>query len=295
MGRLSPSTRLVLLIAVALAPAAVVTLVRETSGGMAAWLAPLVVAASIAAALAACWVFVRGGHGGRRIDAALQAHERELQASLAQRDLLLRELHHRVKNNLQMISSLLSLQGERIRSPRIRRIFADAQNRVLTLSLLHRHLYERSNWTQVDFRAFLNDLVQHLSRTHERVGGPTVRIEVDAAVAPVGPDIAIPVGLIVTEAVSNAMRHAFAETAAPRIAVAFRDSGARFELSVDDNGVGIAPAAVPPGDGDGLGFTLLRGLVAQLGGDMAVAPRAEGGTRVRVTFAKPADDQAAPP
>jgi two-component sensor histidine kinase len=73
---------------------------------------------------------------------------------------MLREIHHRVKNNLQMISSLLNLQAGEIRSPRIRRFFGDAQNRVLTLSILHRHLYERSSWALVDFQQFISDLVR---------------------------------------------------------------------------------------------------------------------------------------
>ena len=76
---------------------------------------------------------------------------------------MLREIHHRVKNNLQMISSLLNLQAGEIRSPRIRRFFGDAQNRVLTLSILHRHLYERSSWSLVDFQQFISDLVRQIS------------------------------------------------------------------------------------------------------------------------------------
>ena len=76
---------------------------------------------------------------------------------------MLREIHHRVKNNLQMISSLLNLQAGEIRSPRIRRFFGDAQNRVLTLSILHRHLYERTSWSLVDFQRFISDLVRQIS------------------------------------------------------------------------------------------------------------------------------------
>ncbi|TXL73320.1 sensor histidine kinase [Vineibacter terrae] len=209
-----------------------------------------------------------------------------LQADLAQRDALLRELHHRVKNNLQMISSLLSLQAGRIRSPRIRRVFAGAQNRVLTMSLLHRHLYERTNWTQVDFQAFLNDLVRHLSVGDSAPAGPGVRFTVSAPVMAVGPDVAIPVGLIVTEAVSNALAHAFADVAEPRVTIQVIDRDGQFELLIEDDGVGIADGDDDLADG-GLGFTLLRGLSAQLGGEASVSRRAEGGTSVRVRFPNP--------
>lgn len=290
MNRLSLPTRLTVLGAIALAPALVLALVlaRDGFSGVAPAVGWAMAVAAYLVALAAFAVIVRRWSGGPDPAASVvQARERELQASLAQSDIVLRELHHRVKNNLQMISSLLSLQADRIRSPRIRRIFADAQNRVVGLSLLHKHLYERANWTQVDFQAFLNDLVRHLSGNSRQLGGPDVTIEVAAPVIEVGPDIAIPVGLIVTEAVSNAIRHAFADVAAPRIDIGVRPVETRFVVTIDDNGVGIAPEAVPPADGDGLGFTLLRGLAAQLGGEAAVSRRPEGGTRVAVTFPRP--------
>ena len=103
------------------------------------------------------------GEGVRAMAEAIASREEELRAGLEQRDHMLREIHHRVKNNLQMISSLLNLQAGEIRSPRIRRFFGDAQNRVLTLSILHRHLYERSSWALVDFQQFISDLVRQIS------------------------------------------------------------------------------------------------------------------------------------
>ena len=110
------------------------------------------------------------GEGVTAMAEAIASREAELRAGLEQRDHMLREIHHRVKNNLQMISSLLNLQAGEIRSPRIRRFFGDAQNRVLTLSILHRHLYERSSWALVDFQQFISDLVRQIS-----VGAPRAR------------------------------------------------------------------------------------------------------------------------
>ena len=141
--------------------------------------------------------------------AAIASREHELKAGLEQRDHMLREIHHRVKNNLQMISSLLNLQAGEIRSPRIRRFFGDAQNRVLTLSILHRHLYERSSWSLVDFQQFISDLVRQISVARPGVERPTPRYQIRAPIMAVGPDIAIPVGLIVTEAVGRALNHDF--------------------------------------------------------------------------------------
>ena len=125
--------------------------------------------------------------------AAIASREAELKAGLEQRDHMLREIHHRVKNNLQMISSLLNLQAGEIRSPRIRRFFGDAQNRVLTLSILHRHLYERSSWSLVDFQQFISDLVRQISVGRPRIPtGRTPRYQIRAPIMAVGPDIAIP-------------------------------------------------------------------------------------------------------
>jgi two-component sensor histidine kinase len=145
------------------------------------------------------------GEGVRAMAAAIASREAELRAGLEQRDHMLREIHHRVKNNLQMISSLLNLQAGEIRSPRIRRFFGDAQNRVLTLSILHRHLYERSSWALVDFQQFISDLVRQISVGRRKPDRPQPRYQIRAPIMAVGPDIAIPIGLIVTEAVSSAL------------------------------------------------------------------------------------------
>lgn len=219
---------------------------------------------------------------------AIRVREGQLQASLGQREHMLREIHHRVKNNLQMVSSLLSLQAEKIRSPRILRLFGDAQNRLLTLSILHRHLYERSNWSSVDFQAYINDLVRHLSSN--RIGNdlPDVRFTIDAPVWAVGPDTAIPVGLIVTESVSNAFTHAFAGIEKPEIRISAQEIDSDMEICIEDNGKGLAADFNVDDDDHGLGVMLIRGLSMQLGGTLEIVSLPGGGTAVRVRFPKPA-------
>jgi two-component sensor histidine kinase len=212
--------------------------------------------------------------------------EGELRASIEQRDHMLREIHHRVKNNLQMISSLLSLQAGKIRSSRIRRHFTDAQNRVLALSILHRHLYERSSWALVDFQQFISDLVRQLTSDRQDIL-PAVRFHIRAPVMAVGPDTAIPVGLIVTEAVTNAMRHAFQDIASPEIRIIASQNDGQVELLIEDNGVGWSGAQLGPDEGDGFGFTLIRGLATQLGGDVELAGGESQGARVVIRFPLP--------
>ncbi|CAN5500496.1 sensor histidine kinase PhyK [soil metagenome] len=223
--------------------------------------------------------------------AAIASREQELKAGLEQRDHMLREIHHRVKNNLQMISSLLNLQAGEIRSPRIRRFFGDAQNRVLTLSILHRHLYERSSWSLVDFQQFISDLVRQITVARPGVERPTPRYQIRAPIMAVGPDTAIPVGLIVTEAVSRALNHDFSGVAVPEIRIeAIEKEGGEAELVIEDNGVEVSRAAVGNNPRGSFGMTLMRGLAMQLGGEAKVEPRDGGGTRVVVSFPLPRDE-----
>ena len=231
------------------------------------------------------------GDGVRAMADAIASRERALRAGLEQRDHMLREIHHRVKNNLQMISSLLNLQAGEIRSPRIRRFFGDAQNRVLTLSILHRHLYERSSWSLVDFQQFISDLVRQLSVGRPGVERPQPRYHIRAPIMAVGPDTAIPVGLIVTEAVSSALSHDFTGVAQPEIRIeAVERSGHEVELVIEDNGRDTAQGSIGPGSRRGFGLTLIRGLAMQLGGAVELSPGASGGTRVVVTFTLPGDE-----
>ena len=231
------------------------------------------------------------GAGVRQMAEAIASREDELKSGLEQRDHMLREIHHRVKNNLQMISSLLNLQAGEIRSPRIRRFFGDAQNRVLTLSILHRHLYERSSWSLVDFQQFISDLVRQISIARPGQDGPAPRFHIRAPIMAVGPDIAIPVGLIVTEAVSSALRHGFDGVAAPEIRIEAVDKGGEeVELVIEDNGRDTSQGTIGANVRSGFGLTLVRGLAMQLGGEVRVYGRDGGGTRVVVGFPMPKEE-----
>ncbi|MDP3241491.1 MAG: histidine kinase dimerization/phosphoacceptor domain -containing protein, partial [Reyranella sp.] len=210
------------------------------------------------------------GAGVTAMAEAISSREAALRANLEQRDHMLREIHHRVKNNLQMISSLLNLQAGEIRSPRIRRFFGDAQNRVLTLSILHRHLYERSSWSLVDFQQFISDLVRQISVGRARGDQPAPRFHIRAPIMAVGPDTAIPIGLIVTEAVSIALTHDFSRAATPEIRIETSERGEEVQLVIEDNGVARDDgAAIPDGKG-GFALTLIRGLAMQLGGEVTI-------------------------
>jgi two-component sensor histidine kinase len=231
------------------------------------------------------------GAGVTAMAEAIASREAELRAGLEQRDHMLREIHHRVKNNLQMISSLLNLQAGEIRSPRIRRFFGDAQNRVLTLSILHRHLYERSSWSLVDFQQFISDLVRQISVGRTAPGRTAPRFHIRAPTMAVGPDTAIPIGLIVTEAVSMAFEHDFSGVSTPEIRIEAAERGDDVELVIEDNGVDHEKSALGQDGRGGFALTLVRGLAMQLGGEARIERKGDGSSRVCVVFPTPTPDE----
>lgn len=215
----------------------------------------------------------------------ISAREGELRESLAQKEILVREIHHRVKNNLQLVMSLLNLHARRIRDPRAEAAFAEARSRINALATLHRRLYESENLQQVDVRWFLEDLCAELRRGG--LSGPRdIELTVQASDEVIGPDIAVPLGLLVTEAITNAYKHAFENVEHGLIEVAVRrDSADTLLLSVRDNGTGFDPATtdIEPG---GLGRSLIDAFVRQLRGELEI--RSDEGTLVQVRFRAPA-------
>ena len=219
-----------------------------------------------------------------RMADTIQAREAELRESLAQKEVLVREIHHRVKNNLQLVMSLLNLHARRIRDPRAEAAFAEARSRINALATLHRRLYESENLQEVDLRWFLKDLCAELRR-----GGLPGTQDVDLTVtAPdevIGPDIAVPLGLLVTEAITNAYKHAFSGVDQGVIEVIVRrDSDETLTLIVRDNGVGFDSTAAGEA-ASGLGRSLIDAFVRQLHGELRIG--SDQGTEVEVRFRAP--------
>jgi PAS domain S-box-containing protein len=188
--------------------------------------------------------------------------EEQLRASLREKELLLKEVHHRVKNNLQVISSLLSLQAQGLRDPAMIRLLQESQGRVRSMALIHEQLCRSSDLARVDFAAYVHDLVGHL---HQGLGGSAARVAVrlDVEPLPLPLDLAIPCGMIVNELVSNAMEHAFPGGRAGEIRIRLARDDAGYCLLIADNGVGMPGA---PGDGEAtsIGLKVVRALAAQI-------------------------------
>lgn len=212
----------------------------------------------------------------------LSARENELRDSLAQKEILVREIHHRVKNNLQLVMSLLNLHARRIRDPRAEVAFAEARSRINALATLHRRLYESESLQEIDLKWFLEDLSSELRRGGLS-RGRTVELVVEAPSEVIGPDVAVPLGLLVTEAITNAYKHAFNERDGGHISVqVLRESPTQLLLRIRDDGTGFDPAASTSQDHTGLGRSLIEAFVRQLRGELEV--RSDEGTVVEVRF-----------
>jgi two-component sensor histidine kinase len=214
----------------------------------------------------------------------LSARENELRDSLAQKEILVREIHHRVKNNLQLVMSLLNLHARRIRDPRAEVAFAEARSRINALATLHRRLYESESLQEIDLKWFLEDLCAELRRGGLS-RGRNVELTADAPSEVIGPDVAVPLGLLVTEAITNAYKHAFNEREGGHIQVnVTRESAANVVLTIRDDGIGFDTGA-NSADSSGLGRSLIEAFVRQLRGELET--RSDDGTVVQVKFPAP--------
>jgi len=206
----------------------------------------------------------------------IDAHERELRESVAQKDMLVREVHHRVKNNLQLVMSLLSLHGRRVRDPRAELAFTEVRERITALATLHRRLYESETLESVDLKWFIEDLCAEL-RKGGYASARSVRLEVDLPSMELAADAAVPLGLLVTEAVSNAFKHAFTGRQHGLVRLTARSEDGQLVMSIVDDGFGLAGQQVSELK-PGLGRSLMESFARQLGGQIDVVSTAEGTT-----------------
>jgi two-component sensor histidine kinase len=213
-----------------------------------------------------------------------RARQRDLQAALDQKNTLVREIHHRVKNNLQIIQSLLNLQSRSATDSNQFTALAAAKSRINALALVHQSLYEDENLEYVNLRSFLNDLCRHLLQSGWGAA-KRVAISVDVPELVTTADYAVPISLLVTEAVTNALKHAFFGRDVGSITVKLtNDTEGGAELSIRDNGIGmeIAPRTQPRQPHAGIGYSLIEGFARQLRGTVQTVN--DNGTVVTVRF-----------
>lgn len=209
--------------------------------------------------------------------------ERIIRAALAEKDVLLREIHHRVKNNLQVVSSLLNLADDRLADPLARALLSHTRDRVRTIALVHDQLHKSADLAAVGFGAYLRTLATRLPSV---VGDNSdrVRVEVTGEDLTLPLDVAVPCGLIVNELVTNAFLHAFPAGRGGVVQISIRSVGdGRAELVVRDNGIG-APPNWNPRTGSGTGLELVFTFAEQIEAEVTVA--VTGGVTFTFTFAR---------
>jgi two-component sensor histidine kinase len=204
--------------------------------------------------------------------------EEALLTSLNEKEILLKEVHHRVKNNMQVISSLLSLQSSHVRDEFDAELFRESQMRVKSMAIVHERLYRSPDLSSIEFGDYAQAIVDELLHSYRR-SGIEFRTRIDRV--RFGVDTAIPCGLLINELVTNAIKHAFPDGREGCIEISATHEAGRINVSVSDNGVGLPEHIDFAGEGT-LGVTIIRALTDQLEGTMSVDR--SGGTRITVSF-----------
>ncbi|MDC3952281.1 sensor histidine kinase [Polyangium jinanense] len=206
--------------------------------------------------------------------------EKKLRASLQEKEVLLKEIHHRVKNNLQIVSSMLNLQMGQITDPHALQLFKESQTRVRSIALFHEKLYQSKDLARVEIAEYLRSLAAGLLYTYG-VSPDHVALALDAEGVPLGVDAAITCGLVVNELVSNAIKHAFPDGRNGTVRVGLKRRGDEVVLEVEDDGIGFPPD-VDFRDAGTLGLKLVCILAEQIHGTIEL--QRDSGTKFVVRF-----------
>jgi PAS domain S-box-containing protein len=203
-----------------------------------------------------------------------------LKTSLKEKELLLREIHHRVKNSLQLISSLLTLQASEIDDEKILARYKESENRIHTIALIHESLYQSTNISNINFRDYVEVLVEDIMNSFG-VSTNKVKTILKLGDYNLGIETAIPLGLIINELVSNSLKHAFKGYDKGEIKIILEKNDETYTLTIKDNGIGL-PEGFKFGETSSLGILLINSLVNQLEGELDV--EVNRGTLVIINF-----------
>ncbi|AKP24574.1 Histidine kinase sensor protein [Leptospira interrogans serovar Manilae] len=213
----------------------------------------------------------------------IKSAERKLQLSLNEKEVMLKEIHHRVKNNLQVISSLLSMQSDYVQDKQSLSVFIESQNRLRTMSMIHEELYQSENLGKIQYSVYIEKLLNQLFQVY----GKSDSVVLVTLLEPLDITVnrAIPIGLIINELVSNSLKYAFPEGRSipnkPELRVSFSKSGENLEMRVEDNGIGM-PFGFDLKDSNSLGLKLVNILVRQLGGKIDFSSDSKKGTQFKI-------------
>ena len=210
--------------------------------------------------------------------------EERIRVSLSEKESLLKEIHHRVKNNMQVVSSLLQLQSGYTQDPQALAMFEESRDRIRSMALIHEKLYQTKDLAHIDFSEYIPSLVNMIFAT-QKARSSVIRSQISVGAVSFGVDLAIPLGLVINELVSNCLKHAFNGRDSGTVNIELQNYGIyEYSLVVCDDGVGL-----PPGfdidSTSSLGLKLVRILAEQIGGELTVANR--NGSYFQINFKEP--------
>ena len=210
----------------------------------------------------------------------LKSAEAKIKTSLKEKEILLKEIHHRVKNNMQVVSSLLSLQARYIKDEEAQQLFKESQGRVRSMALIHEKLYQSQDLSSIDFAEYVRNLADYLSSSYG-ANSAKIALKTDVDGMSLGINTAIPCGLIINELVSNSLKHAFPHERKGEIRIDLHRKDGEFELVVSDDGIGF-PKGLDFQKTESLGLQLVNTLTQQLEGTIEL--KNGHGTEFRITF-----------
>jgi two-component sensor histidine kinase len=224
------------------------------------------------------------GYRNKQNSNALLADKNQIiQQSLQEKEVLLKEIHHRVKNNLQVISSLLSLQSRRVQEESVQEAILEGRNRVQSMAMIHQNLYQTENLTTIDVGQYIDHLAQNLFSSYN-IEPDRITMDKDIQPLDLDVDILIPLGLILNELITNALKYAFPRERKGKIRVSLQQEAAQLKLRVMDDGIGL-PAHFDPHKTRSMGYQLINSLVGKLKGQLEI--KRIGGADIVLSIPQP--------
>jgi len=201
--------------------------------------------------------------------------------SLEEKEVLFREIHHRVKNNMQIVSSLLNIQSQNIEDKKYKDLFIDSQNRILSMSFIHEKLYQSENFAQINFKEYINEIVSNIFSSYSQ--NTNIKIDIDVDDIQINMDYAVPCGLIINELVTNSFKYAFPDGRQGKIQISAKSNDNNMiQLSISDDGIGI-PKDLDIRNTKSLGLDLVTSIAeGQLQGEIIL--NREKGTEFQINF-----------
>ncbi len=203
--------------------------------------------------------------------------------SLAEKELLLKEIHHRVKNNLQVVTSLLNIQQRRIKDPQAIEAIQESKNRVESMALIHKSLYQNNDLSNINSRDYIQQLVDYIFNTYS-IDQNKINYNLDVQTIKMDMDTLIPLGLILNELINNAIKHAFSEKEGGTISIIMKEQKQKIMLQVSDNGIGM-PNKDKIKNANSFGFKMIQAFVKKLNATLDILY--ENGTTLQIAFEQP--------